>query len=39
MIVKGRTKNTVMMGNKLHVMTQAPYHEDHANLPNGLYVC
>ena len=39
MIVKGRTKNTMMMGNKLHVMTQAPYYEDHANLPNGLYVC
>ena len=28
-----------MMGNKLHVMTQALYYEDHANLPNGLYVC
>ena len=39
MIVKGRTKNTMMMGNKLHVMTQAPYYDDHANLPNGLYVC
>ena len=39
MIVKGRTKNTMMMGNKLHVMTQAPYYEDHANLPNGLYIC
>ena len=20
-------------------MTQAPYYEDHANLPNGLYIC
>ena len=39
MIVKGRTKNTMMLGNKLHTMTQAPYYEDHANLPNGLYVC
>ena len=39
MIMKGRTKNTMMMGRKLHVMTQAPYYEDHANLPNGLYVC
>ena len=39
MIVKGRTKNSMMMGRKLHVMTQAPYYEDHANLPNGLYVC
>ena len=39
MIVKGRTKNSMMMGGKLHVMTQAPYYEDHTNLPNGLYVC
>ena len=39
MIVKDRTKNTMMMGRKLHVMTQAPYYEDHANLLNGLYVC
>ena len=29
----------MMMGNKLHVMTQAPYYEDHTNLPNGLSVC
>ena len=29
----------MMMGKKLHVMTQAPYYEVHANLPNGLYVC
>ena len=39
MIIKGQTKNSMMMGRKLHVMTQAPYYEDHANLPNGLYVC
>ena len=39
MIVKGRTKNSMMIGRKLHVMTQAPYYEDRANLPNGLYVC
>ena len=39
MIVKGRTKNTMMMGKKLNVMTQTLYYEDHANLPNGLYVC
>ena len=39
MIVKGRTKNSLMMGRKLLVMTQAPYFEDHANLPNGLYIC
>ena len=29
----------MMMGRKLQVMTQAPYYEDCANLPNGLYVC
>ena len=39
MIVKGRTKNSMMIGRKLHVMTQAPYYEDRANLPNGLYIC
>ena len=39
MIVKGQTKNTMMMGKKLHIMTQAPYYKDHANLPNGLYIC
>ena len=39
MIVKGRTKDTMMMGEKLRVMTQAPYFDDEANLPNGLYVC
>ena len=27
-----------MMGNWLNVMTQAPYPEDKADLPNGLYV-
>ena len=27
-----------MMGYKLHVMTQATYPEDWANLPNGVYV-
>ena len=39
MIVKGQTKNSMMMGRKLNIMTQAPYYEDCANLPNGLYVC
>ena len=33
-----RTRKTMMMGYKLHVMTQATYPEDGANLPNGLYV-
>ena len=28
----------MMMGYKLHVMTQATYPEDGANLPNGVYV-
>ena len=28
----------MMMGYKLHVMTQATYLEDWANLPNGVYV-
>ena len=27
-----------MMGYKLHLMTQATYLEDRANLPNGMYV-
>ena len=27
-----------MIGYKLHVMTQASYPEDRANLPNGVYV-
>ena len=27
-----------MMGNRLNVMTQAPYPDDKADLPNGLYV-
>ena len=37
-IVKGRTAETMMMTMKLNVMTQAPYAEDEANLPIGLYV-
>ena len=32
------TRQTMMMGYKLHVMTQATYLEDRANLPNGVYV-
>ena len=32
------THKTMMMGYKLHVMTQATYLEDRANLPNGVYV-
>ena len=32
------TRKMMMMGYKLHVMTQATYLEDGANLPNGVYV-
>ena len=32
------TRRTMMMGYKLHVMTQVTYPEDQANLPNGVYV-
>ena len=37
-ILHCRTRKTMMMGYKLHVMTQATYPEDCANLPNGVYV-
>ena len=37
-ILHCRTRRTVMMGYKLHIMTQASYPEDRANLPNGVYV-
>ena len=37
-ILHYRTHRTMMMGYKLHVMTQATYPEDRANLPNGVYV-
>ena len=37
-ILHCRTRKTMMMGYKLHVMTQATYLEDGANLPNGVYV-
>ena len=37
-VTHGRTQRTMMMGNQLNVMTQAPYSEDKADLPNGLYV-
>ena len=36
-ILHCRTRRT-MMGYKLHVMTQASYPEDRANLPNGVYI-
>ena len=37
-VVHGRTEKTMMLGSKLRVMTQAPYPEDEAKLPNGLHV-
>ena len=37
-ILHCHTHKTMMMGYKLHVMTQATYPEDRANLPNGVYV-
>ena len=37
-ILHCHTHKTMMMGYKLHVMTQATYPEDGANLPNGVYV-
>ena len=37
-VAHGRTQRTMMMGNRLNVMTQAPYPEDKADLPNGLYI-
>ena len=37
-IAHSRTQRTMMMGNRLNVMMQAPYPKDKADLPNGLYV-
>ena len=37
-VAHGRPQRTMIMGNRLNVMTQAPYSEDKADLPNGLYV-
>ena len=37
-ILHCHTRKTMMMGYKLHVMNQATYPEDRANLPNGVYV-
>ena len=37
-ILHCRTCRMMMMGYKLHVMTQATYPEDWANLPNGVYM-
>ena len=37
-IAHGHTQRMMMMGNRLNIMTQAPYPEDKADLPNGLYI-
>ena len=37
-VVQARTHRMMMMGYCLNVMTQAPYVEDWANLPVGVYV-
>ena len=37
-IVKGLTNETIITGHRLHIMTQAPYPEDEANLSVSLYV-
>ena len=37
-VVRGQTHRTMMMGYRLNVITQAPYVEDRANLPVGVYV-
>ena len=37
-VVRGRTHQTMMMGYRLNVMTQAPYLEDRANLLVGVYM-
>ena len=37
-IAHGHTQITMMMGHWLNVMTQVPYPDDKAELPNGLYV-
>ena len=37
-ILHCRTHKTMMMGYKLHVMTQATYPEDGVNLLNSVYV-
>ena len=37
-ILHCHTRTMMMMGYKLHVMTQATYLEDQENLPNGVYV-
>ena len=37
-IVHGHTQRTMMTDHQLNVMTQAPYPDDMAALPNGIYI-
>ena len=37
-MIHGHKQSTMMMGHCLNVMTQVPYLDDKADLPNGLYV-
>ena len=37
-VAHGHTQRTMMMGHWLNVMTQAPYSDDKADLPNRLYI-
>ena len=38
-VVHGRTEHTMMTGDqRLNVLTQAPYPDDQAGLPNGVYI-
>ena len=38
-VVHGRMEGTMMTGKqRLHVLTQAPYPNDRAGLPNGVYI-
>ena len=34
----GRTQQTMMTDHRLNIMTQAPYPDDMAALPNGIYI-
>ena len=38
LVLQGWAEQTMMLDHVLRVITQAPYPEDAANLPNGLYV-
>ena len=37
-IMHGHTQRTMMMDHQLIVMTQTPYPDDMAALPNGIYI-